>query len=144
MHDAPLLRRTAMALALGAMALGSGTGMGWADAIDGRWRVSDGTSIIVISPCGGTRCATVAWTNKGDRDALNADPALRNRPIVGLRVIWDLKEGAGNVWAGTGYNPNDGNTYATKVTVKSQSEIEISGCILGGLLCDSDIFTRVP
>lgn len=144
MRHTNLLRRSTAAMAFGALALGFGASAARADTIDGRWRVSDGTSVIVISPCGGTRCATVAWTSKGDHDALNADPTLRDRPLIGLRVIWDLKEGADKVWAGTGYNPNDGNTYATKVTIKSASEIEISGCVLGGLLCDSDIFTRVP
>jgi uncharacterized protein (DUF2147 family) len=106
----------------------------------GRWRDSDGESEIDIHRCGSALCGAIVWPRT---DAVNPDPALRQRSLLGLRVLNGFKpEPAAAVLSGTGYNPADGHSYKTKLELKSRTTLSIKGCVLGGFICDDDIWTR--
>jgi len=62
---------------------------------------------------------------------------------VGKRIFWDMApdgEGAwrgGEIWA-----PDDDKTYSGKLRMHGDG-LEISGCVLGGLICRGQDWTRV-
>ena len=125
-----------------AAALGLWPGAGLAQDINGTWLTEGGNSQVRIAPCGSFRCATIVWTRAEARDVNNPDPGLRSRSLVGVRLIADgrpEREG----WTGTLYNPLDGRTYAGKLKVKGPGELELSGCVLAGLFCRSQTWTRL-
>lgn len=82
------------------------------------------------------------WTKADALDRLNPDPSLRGRRIVGIRIFGNGQP-ARDGWVGTLYNPLDGKTYTGKMRVKSPGELELSGCVLAGLLCQSQVWTRI-
>ena len=112
--------------------------------IVGRWRDSDGESQIDIARCGQALCGTIVWLKQHRIDSLNPDPGLRNRSLMGLRVLTNfrLDHGAAT-WRGDGYNPEDGRSYKTILELKSRTTLSIKGCVLSGLICDDDIWTRL-
>lgn len=109
----------------------------------GTWLTPGGDAHIRISRCGGGYCGTVAKILTGEtRDVNNPDPALRGRSLVGVALSNDMHptpEG----WEGSLYNFRDGKTYTGKLAMKSQNALELAGCVLGGLICKRQVWSRV-
>ena len=115
--------------------------------VAGLWQTEDGESLIRIAPCGQKLCGTLAWLKEPSdgqgapkRDSANADPALRNRPLIGVPLLTGLaKAGAG--WSGKIYNPDDGKTYDGGVALTAAGTLEIKGCI-AAIFCQTETLTR--
>ena len=103
------------------------------DAIDGVYIDSGGYVEITVAPCGQAHCGKITRIirrkpGESDRDAHNDNPALRNRPILGLTLLSGLqwRDGA---WRGEVYNPEDGETYRTVVRAGADGALEVEGCL---------------
>jgi uncharacterized protein (DUF2147 family) len=128
-----------LSLAAGAAPLGSA----WAGP-GGVWRVEDGTANVEIAPCGEALCGTVAWISKPElKDNKNPDISKRNRPVLGITVLQEMKAEGKNSWAGTIYNARDGSTYKAKMSMHGDNTLRVEGCIAGGMLCGGQDWSRV-
>ena len=132
--------RAVLALA-GALLFGA-AGAAAAQDVTGTWLSEGGKSQIRISPCGPARCGTIVWTKAEQKDVRNPDPARRAMSLVGLRIISDARSD-GNGWTGSLYNPLDGKTYTGRMRLISAAQLELSGCVLAGLICSSQSWTRL-
>ena len=111
--------------------------------ISGRWRDSDGESEIDIARCGQALCGTIVWLKEPRLDRFNPDAAKRGRTLLGVRVLSGFKpDQDGATFSGDGYNPEDGRSYSTTLQLKSRTMLSIKGCVMGGLVCDDDLWTR--
>jgi uncharacterized protein (DUF2147 family) len=112
----------------------------------GQWRVQDGTAAIRVVNCAGALWGVIAGTIGGasntDTDKNNPDPALRNRPIVGLPILIDMRPSQGR-WTGRVYNAGNGKTYDANIGLVSGNVLHIEGCVLG-FLCGGENWTRQP
>lgn len=102
-------------------------------SIDGVYRDQDGYVQITVAPCGNARCGTITRIirmkpGETNRDRHNDNPALRNRPIVGVRVLQDLAWSDG-AWRGRVYNPEDGGTYRAVVRPGRGGALQVQGCL---------------
>ena len=114
----------------------------------GLWLAQDGARVRVGS-CGKGLCATIAstksridpttgasWTDKN-----NPDPAQRNRPLVGVAVLYSLvPDGPGN-WTGHLYNVDNGNSYAGHLLELDARTIRVEGCAIG--ICGGQNMSRI-
>jgi uncharacterized protein (DUF2147 family) len=50
--------------------------------------------------------------------------------------------GTANKWSGQVYNADDGKTYSGSLTLQDANTIKLEGCIMGGLLCKAQTWTR--
>ena len=113
--------------------------------IHGLWLVESGNGKVEINDCGdGTPCATLVWINKangtGDLDINNADPALRQRPLLGTAVFWGFKK-KGEGWkSGQIYDAESGKTYKSKIKLSEDGTLKVKGCV--GPICKSQIWVR--
>ncbi len=121
-----MLRRSLLAFAALAASL---HGVRAADIL-GEWARDDGKGKVRFAPCGPAVCGRVTWV----RDA--TDPAK-----VGQQVFFDMKPSGENAWAGTAFNPEDGQNYTGKMTMSGNSLIT-AGCVFGGLICKSVAWTK--
>lgn len=112
----------------------------------GEWRVKDGTADIRVVDCGGALWGVIAWTagpaNNTDTDKNNPDPALRNRPVMGLPILINMRPSEGR-WQGSVYNAENGKTYDANISLVSPDVLQIEGCVLG-FLCGGENWTRQP
>jgi uncharacterized protein (DUF2147 family) len=112
----------------------------------GQWRVQDGTAAIRVVNCAGALWGVIAGTIGGasntDTDKNNPDPALRNRPIMGLPILIDMRPSQGR-WTGRVYNAENGKTYDANIGLVSGNVLHIEGCVLG-FLCGGENWTRQP
>ena len=112
--------------------------------IVGRWRDSDGESEIAISRCGPALCGKIVWLKEERFDIYNPNEGLRKRSLMGIQVLSGFKPAAKGGLEGEGYNPADGKTYRTTLELASSGSLVMRGCVLGGLICDDDTWSRQP
>lgn len=124
--------------------------IGGAQALDnpalGEWRVEDGVATIKIVDCNGRLWGVVASEiTPGGLDRMNPNPAKRARPTLGIPVLINMKKDPDEnyKWQGSIYNAKDGKTYQASVQVKTQTTLEVEGCVLS-ILCGGQTWTRVP
>jgi len=109
----------------------------------GVWLRANGNSKIRIDNCGSALCGTVVWEKNPRKDTYNPDASLRDRPITGVRVLLGLKpSGTPDQWKGEVYNADDGKTYTGYITLEGANALKLQGCVLGGLICKSDTWSR--
>lgn len=66
----------------------------------------------------------------------------KDKPLMGMLVLWDLKKEAGRYVEGAVYDVDEGKDYRCTATVVSQDKLKITACILS-LICESHYWTRV-
>jgi uncharacterized protein (DUF2147 family) len=119
-----------------------------ADGIKGKWLTDEGKGYVLFEDCGPKLCGKIVWLKEPNDasgkplvDALNEDKSMRTRSIMGLKLA-ELSSDGGGGWKGAMYNPEDGKSYQTEVSLQKDGSLLIKGCILGGLLCDDQTWTR--
>mgnify|MGYP001765744131 CR=1 FL=1 len=109
----------------------------------GVWMRASGTGKIRIENCGSAVCGTVVWEKSPRKDIYNPDASKRDRPVTGLRVLLGMKPtGTPDQWKGEVYNADDGKTYTGYITLQDSGTLKLQGCVLGGLICKSDTWSR--
>jgi uncharacterized protein (DUF2147 family) len=118
-----------------------------ADA-SGTWLTQAGDARVKISKCGGGICGVVVWlrephdtaTGQPATDSKNPNPSLARRPIIGLPLFSGMQPSGPNKWSGQIYNADDGNSYASSISVSGADTLRVEGCI--GALCGGEAWTR--
>lgn len=130
-------------------------GAGPSDVL-GSWKTNEGDSRLEFFRCGEKICGKIVWmkepnymdskdgpvgTKKVDRK--NPDPALRDRPILGLQVMKGLTAKGDNRWGnGTCYDPENGKSYKCKMRLASPNRLELRGYIGISLIGRTSVLTR--
>ncbi len=118
---------------------------------EGTWLLANRVAIQVFK-CSGLLCGKIVWlvrprtpAGQPDLDRLNPDPALRQRPLCGLTIIWGLQPDSPGHWSnGWLYDPQDGNTY--DLTAELTAPDRISARVYRGvpLFGRTEILIRDP
>lgn len=62
---------------------------------------------------------------------------------VGKVIMCGAKKTGPNQWKGSLTSTEDGQTYTGYVKLKSKSRLTLSGCVLGGLICKNETWSRI-
>lgn len=120
------------------------------DAILGKWMVEAKDCIIEIYKKEGKFYGKIVWlkepndkNGKPVKDRGNPDPALQDRTILGLEMIYGFvyKDEA---WKeGRIYNPENGKVYYCKLSLNKDGNLKLRGSLdKSGLLGQTQIWTR--
>ena len=130
-----------------------------ADALLGIWNTPGGKGQIEVFRCGKCYCGKIVRLSEpfyppGDRggmggrprvDRNNPDPALRQRPALGLEIMRGFVFEGDNRWVGgCVYDPESGNTYKSRLTLKSPNVLYVRGYIGIPLLGRTSVWHRAP
>ena len=97
----------------------------------GVWtRPSTGTTVEFYD-CSAKLCAKVKSVK---------DPAQREG--VGKVIMTGAVKAGDNQWKGDLLNLEDGQTYSGVVTLEGPKALNLKGCVLGGLVCKGETWTR--
>lgn len=115
----------------------------------GTWRTEKGDATIRVTTCGSGICGKVVGlrepidpeTGKPAVDNKNPNPALAQRPIIGLNLFNDMRETSPTSWAGRIYNADDGQFYVSKVAIEGPSRLRVEGCV--GAICGGETWTKI-
>jgi uncharacterized protein (DUF2147 family) len=134
--------------ALMGMAIAAGASAAVAGDPSGTWVMTNGKFTVQISNCGQSLCGSlVAMKKPLDKqgrpkvDKENPNPAMRQRPLIGLALLSGMRPKGDDRWTGSIYNPDDGRTYSAVMSLTGDN-MKVKGCALG-LFCKSLRFVRV-
>lgn len=99
------------------------TGMAAADPIEGKWRTESGATAAIAS-CGGSFCIT-----------------LRSGKHSGKR-IGTMQPAGDSRYTGKITDPETDKTYSGKASISGKT-LKMSGCVLGGLICRNQSWSRM-
>jgi uncharacterized protein (DUF2147 family) len=108
--------------------------------IVGTYVNESGGTKVRLSECEAGICGTIVWMKNPVNDVNNPDASKHDRPVVGLQAVTLKSTGSGS-YTGSLYDTESGKTYAGKAKF-SEASVQLSGCVLGGLLCKSQTWRR--
>ncbi len=126
-----------------------------ADSVTGFWNTQHNDALFEIYRCGSLYCGRIyslvepnypptdkqmPGRPKVDRD--NPNPALRNRTLVGLPLIFGFHYEGDNSWQGMIYNPENGKTYRCNFSMAGEDRLNVRGYIGIPLLGKTQVWTR--
>jgi len=144
-----MARRFGFIIAILAVFFGAPTTMAQSGGnVGGIWLTQAGDARVRVSKCGGGICGVIVWlkdpingaTGKPQVDDKNHNPSLARRPMIGLPLFSGMRATGPNKWSGQIYNADDGNTYASNVSLSSADILKVEGCM--GALCGGENWTR--
>ena len=120
------------------------------DDIAGVWLSADGEGWIEIQLTVDGPIGLIAGSpDDPDRlkpprkDALNPDPALTSRPLLGMVIMQGFSHVGGGKWKGGRiYDPNSGKTYKCRLTLIDQDTLHVRGYLGVSFLGRTEIWTR--
>lgn len=130
------MRLLALAGILGAAAVPAQAGN---SPMLGTWINPHHSVAVRTSPCGDALCGWVVWANeeaKGDARAAGV------ASLVGTQLLSDYRATGPNHYAGTVFVPDHARHFASSLSLLGPGQLQIKGCILGGLICRSQVWHR--
>ena len=120
-----------------------------AETPEGLWDAD--SSHVEIYACGDRLCGRIQALDEPldeegnpKTDGNNPDPALRDRPIIGMDLISGFSRKSETVWdGGTIYDPRDGKTYQCKMTLRKDGTLKVRGYVGLALFGKTMVWTRV-
>jgi uncharacterized protein (DUF2147 family) len=106
---------------------------GCADEVLGIWLRDNGALKVKFEPCGDAICGNVVWLK----------PGSDSKAKVGQRLFFDMRPVAANSWTGKATSPDSGSIYSGKMSIEG-STLSTAGCMVGGLICKTANWKRVP
>jgi uncharacterized protein (DUF2147 family) len=104
-----------------------------ADDVLGTWLRDNGALQVKFEPCGDAICGNIVWLK----------PGSDSKAKVGQRLFFDMRPTGAKSWTGKAASPDNGSIYSGKMSIEG-SALSASGCMVGGLICKSANWRRVP
>jgi uncharacterized protein (DUF2147 family) len=108
--------------------------------VEGIWQNRNGTMEVQVAPCGRAYCGTVVAA-RGAAIADAREGGLTR--LVGATVLKDYAQAADGSWHGSVFVPKLGRHLSSKLTFVDADTVQISGCVLGGLVCKAKTWRRL-
>lgn len=122
----------------------------------GAWKTEGTNSKLELFRCGEKICGKIispkgpedidsryGSVGKTEVDSKNPDPALRNRPIIGMEIMKGFTAKGDKQWKnGICYNPESGKSYKCKMHMVSPDRLELRGYIWIPIFGHTVVLTR--
>lgn len=106
----------------------------------GVWKNPANSVHVAARPCGDKMCGVVIWANaKAKADATKGG----NPKLISMNLFEDFTQVDDTHWKGKVYVPDIDKTFSGTVTVVNANTLTGKGCLIGGIGCKSQTWTRV-
>lgn len=106
----------------------------------GIWINPSHTVEVVTRDCGPALCGWVAWSTAQAAADAAAGGTLH---LVGTEVLLNYHPATAANWRGRVLVPDMGRTFESMISLVDANDIRVGGCVLHGLACRSEVWTRV-
>ncbi len=115
-------------------------GMAMADPVHGTWKTTPDDNgnfgHIQVKACDDKICGTLVRSFDADGTETQSDN-------IGKNIIWDMvARGDGRYSGGKIWAPDRDRTYRSRMALNG-NELEVKGCVVGGLICRGQDWSRV-
>jgi len=111
-----------------------------AQALEGQWTNYKKNVVVQVERCGAAYCGRVVEAS----EKAKAKARKGGTPnLVGTQILTGLKPDGNGRFRGRAFVPKR-NIHATAIVQQlSRDVMQVRGCVVGGLLCDNEKWTRV-
>ncbi len=111
-----------------------------AGQVIGTWKNPKSTVVVRTESCGASLCGTVVWAaQEAIADARDGG----EEHLIGKQLLQDYRLDSPGHWTGSVYVPNMGHSFYSTIVQKGPDRLVIAGCILHGLICRHQEWSRV-
>jgi uncharacterized protein (DUF2147 family) len=108
--------------------------------VEGLWMNPHGTVAVRTGDCRGRLCGWVVWASpQALQDA--KDGGVDH--LVGTELLEDYSADGADRWSGSVYVPDMGHSFSSTITLSAPGELQIRGCLIGGIFCKSQTWQRI-
>jgi uncharacterized protein (DUF2147 family) len=83
------------------------------------------------------------WRNPNDKAIADAHRG-GTYPLIGAVLFRDFVTEKPGIWRGKVFVPDIAQTFSGKITLIDENTVQGAGCILGGIICKSQIWKKLP
>jgi uncharacterized protein (DUF2147 family) len=103
--------------------------------IFGEWWTPGFNARVLIYACSEKACGRITWAWE------ETPPGIAERKsLVGQAIFDGLTPAPDEAWKGRIYNPEDGRSYASEVSLLTHVTLEVEGCVM--LFCRRQVWRR--
>ncbi len=108
--------------------------------LEGQWRNPKGSVTVRLAPCGDAWCGTVInASGKARASARKGGTAA----LVGTRILSGVRPIGGNEFKGSAFDPKRNIHAPATLRLLGPSTLIVRGCVLRGIICKEQRWTRV-
>ena len=109
-------------------------------SVEGRWTNPKRSVVIEVARCGQAWCATVvAASAKAKANARKGG----TENLIGTRILTGARPIGNGIYKGKGFIPKRNVHAPATIRQRGPNVMEVEGCVLAGLLCKEQRWTRV-
>lgn len=128
--------KLALLIALGAIPAGASAKAG----LEGQWRNPKGSVTVRVAPCGDAWCGTVVdASGKAKASARKGG----TRELIGTRILSGVRAAGGGQYRGRAFDPKRNIHAPATIRLLGSSTLIVKGCVLRGIICKEQRWTRV-
>jgi len=109
-------------------------------ALEGHWKNPKGSVVVRVSSCGDAYCGVVVEAS----EKAKATARKGGTPnLIGTRILSAMKAAGGGTFKGLVFDPKRNIRAPATVRLLGSSTLVVKGCVLNGIICKEQRWTRV-
>lgn len=108
--------------------------------LEGQWRNAKGSVVVRVEQCGSVWCGTVVDASEKAKAGARKGGT---RNLIGTRILTAVRPTGEDVFRGQAFDPKRNVRVPATIRVVSPSTLVVKGCLIGGLLCKEQRWTRI-
>ncbi len=108
--------------------------------IYGTWMNPYKSVAVRTGPCGDRLCGWIVWANQEAQDDAREGGTPK---LIGTALLENYRAEKPGNWSGTVFVPDMNRRFYSIIQQVGPDQMKVKGCILGGLLCKSQLWHRI-
>ena len=108
--------------------------------IEGQWKNPKGSVVVRVAPCGDAYCGIVVDASAKAKASARKGGTPR---LIGTRILSGVRPAGDGAFRGQAFDPKRNIRAPATIRVIGPSTLIVKGCVLGGIICKEQRWTRV-
>lgn len=109
-------------------------------AFEGQWRNPKGSVTVRVAPCGDAWCGTVVEASTKAKASARKGGTPQ---LIGTRILSEVRLAGHGEYKGRAFDPKRNIHAPATIRLLGTSTLVVKGCVLRGLICKEQRWTRV-
>ena len=109
-------------------------------ALEGHWRNPKGSVTVKLAPCGDAWCGTVVDASAKAKASARKGGTPQ---LIGTRILSGVRPAGSGKYKGRAFDPKRNIHAPATIRLLGPSTLVVKGCVLRGIICKEQRWTRV-